>query len=347
MSRYPVQRHPPLAPSEAALKLSQLINGYRNTQMLYVASSLGIADKLKDGAQGIADLAQAVGAHAPTLYRLMRALASLGIFSEDEQGKFGLTEMAELLQIAVPGSLRAEAIISGDPTLWHAWSDLLHTVQTGETAFEHQLGMPIWEYRSRHPEANTIANEYFTALTRGQTDAIVAAYDFSTCNTVMDVGGGQGGLIAAMLKANPSLRGVLFDQKHVVSNAPALLEQAGVADRCEIVGGDFFGTLPIGADAIMLKNILHDWNDDDAQIILRNCRNALSDDGRLLVIDGVIPRGNEPHPRKLMDIQMLAVAGGRERTEAEWRKIFSDAGFALTRVIPTAAVINIIEGKIS
>lgn len=205
--------------------------------------------------------------------------------------------------------------------------------------------MSVWEYRAQHPEANAIANEYFTVVSRGQTDALVGAYDFSGIHTIMDVGGGQGTLIAAVLKAYPTQRGILFDQPHVVAGARDVLAKAGVANRCEIIGGSFFEGVPTGADALMLKNVLHDWSDEDSIAILCNCRRALPDSGRLLVMDGVIPRGNDPHPRKLLDLQMLVGAGRRERMEDEWRALLAEAGFILTRVIPTATGIAIIEAK--
>jgi O-methyltransferase domain/Dimerisation domain len=331
--------------AEPALTLKRMIHGYRVTQMLYVAATLGIADRLGDGAQSVTSLATATSSDARSLYRLLRALAGVGVFTEDEQGRFALTPLAELLQKDTRPSLHAEALFAGNLPQWQAWGDLLHSVRTGETAFDHQFGMSIWDYRAQHPEANAIANTYFTTLSLGQADAIVAAYDFSGVHTLMDVAGGQGVLIAAVLKANPSVRGILFDQPHVVTRALQVLEQSDVSDRCQIVSGSFFDALPGGADAIMLKNIIHDWADDDALAILRNCRRALAESGRLLVIDGVIPRGNDPHPRKLLDLQMLVGAGGRERLEEEWRTLFAQAGFSLTRVIPTDTELSIIEGK--
>lgn len=324
-------------PADPNAVLFQLAYGFRITQMLHVAATLDIAERLAEYPQTAGELAQATETHAPSLYRLLRALASVGVFAEDAQGRFALTPVGAGLRRSAPGSVYADVLFYGSSVQWALWGDLLYSVRTGQTAFDHHFGMTVWEHRSRHPDDNAIANRYFSALSRRQADAVVAAGDFGGIGTLMDAGGGQGVMLAAILRANPGLKGILFDQPQVVAGASAVLEQAGVADRCRVVGGSFFEPLPAGADAIALKNVLHDWADEQAMAILRNCRRALPSNGRLLVVDGVIPPGNAPHDRKLLDLQMLIGAGGRERTEREWRSLFDAGGFGVSRIIPTAS----------
>lgn len=333
-------------PSEASplLTMLQMINGYHVSQMIYVAAKLGIADLLKVGPQGVDELAEATGTHAPSLYRLLRALSSLGVFAEDEHGRFELTPLAEPLQKEFPGSLRPWALLAGDPSFWRMWGDLLYTVQTGKSAFNHVFGMGVWEYRAQHPEVNAIFNDAMTNTSMYQTAAIIAAYDFSEIGTLVDVGGGHGTLIAAILKENPAMRGVLFDLPHVVAGAKDLLNAAGVADRCEIVGGDAFKSVPSGGDAYILKFITHGWDDERAIKILRNCHRAMAEGGKLLLVELVIPPGNSPHHGKFGDFHMLVGSEGRERTEAEFGALLEKAGFTLTRIVPTQIDLSVIEG---
>ncbi len=251
-------RTPTVQHAETSQTVTQMIMGFRVTRMIYVAAKIGIADLLSDGPKSVDVLARATQTHAPSLYRLLRALASLGIFAEDAQGRFVLTPLAESLQSGVSESQRARALYMGDPSVWRSWADLLHCVTTGQSAFQHLFGMESYEYRTRTPELNAIFNDFMTAVTITQTAAVVAAYDFSGIGTLVDVGGGHGGLLAAILKVNSSTRGVLFDQPHVVAGAKPLLEAAGVAGRCEVIGGDFFASAPSGGDAYILKNVIMD-----------------------------------------------------------------------------------------
>jgi hypothetical protein len=329
---------------ETRQEMVQMIMGFRVTQMIYVAAKLGIADLLKYGPEDANALAQATGTHAPSLYRLMRALASVGIFAEDEQGRFSLTPLAELLQSGVPGSQRSRALFFGGQTEWRSWGELLYSVTTGEVAFKHLYGMDPWEYRAKNPELGAHFNNFMTTNTMAQTAAVVAAYDFSGIGTLVDVGGGQGALIAAILRANPQLHGTLCDAPHVVTDARLILEAAGVLDRCQVVSCDFFSSVPDGGDAYILKSIIHDWDDNQALAILSNCRRVMPNNGRLLLVENVVPPGNEPHQGKLIDLQMLVELGGRQRTEAEFATLLGEAGFNLARVVPTDAQISIIEG---
>jgi hypothetical protein len=299
--------------SEPIRALRTMISGYRTTQMIAVVAKLGIADLLKDGPKGVEELAQATHTHAPSLYRLLRAVASLGIFAEDDQRRFGLTALAEPLQNDVPGSLRAMATFAGESWRWQAWGHLLQSVQTGETAFHQTYGMGWFDYLAQHPEASAVFNAAMATSERHH--AVMAAYDFSTIDTLVDVGGGTGRLLAAILQANPQLHGVLCNTPQVTACAQALLKDAGVADRCEIVAGDVFAGLPSGGDAYLLSLVIHDWEDAPAITLLEHCHGAMHEQGKLLLVEQVVPSGNDPSLSKLLDITMLVEAGGRERTE--------------------------------
>jgi len=323
--------------------LAQLIAGNRLQQAVYVAAKLGIADLLADGPRTTADLAQAAGAHGPSLYRLLRALASLGIFAEEEDGRFSLTPLAALLQSGVPGSLRTMALFSGDIT-YQAFGALQHSVRTGESGFRHVYGVGLFEYLEAHPDLGAVFDEFMTRQTAPAAPAVVAAYDFAGVDTLVDVGGGHGELLAAVLAAHPEMRGVLFDQPHVVAGARGRLESAGVADRCQVVGGDLFAAVPSGGDAYVLKGVVHGWDDAQAAAMLQNCRRAMAAGGKLLLVDFVVPPGNAPFPGKLLDVWMLVASeGGRERTAAEFGALLQAAGFQQTRIIPTAAQLSVIE----
>ena len=326
-----------------AVALRELIGGFRATQLIYVAAKLGIADLLKHGPKTSDELAESVGAQPHALYRVLRALAGLGIFEEGRDGRFDLTPLAEPLRTGVPGSLRAWAVINGGE--WQrSWGDLMYSVRTGRPAFDNVYGMGFWEYHDKNPETAESFNEGMSEIAERVLAGVVEAYDFSGATTAVDVGGGHGSLIAAILKANPHLRGVLFDKPAVVESARAAIEARGLAGRCELVAGDFFESVPGGADLHLLKWIIHDWDDDRAIMVLRSCRHALAGNGKLLVVERVIPPGNEPSEGKLGDIMMLVLMGGLERTEAEYRALFAKAGFTLTRIVPTASPFSVIEG---
>jgi predicted O-methyltransferase YrrM len=329
------------APAEVQ-QMQQMLNGFRVTQTLYVAARLGLADILKDGPQPVEALAATTGANADALYRVMRALASLGVFEEDNERRFALTPLAALLQQDHPNSLRAQALFRGDEP-YCAWSELFGSVMSGENAFEQVFGVSHFQYLAQHPTQNEIFNQTMSASSRQVATAIVGAYDFSAARTVVDIAGGQGVLIAAILRANPDLHGVLFDQPHVVANARPILEAAGVADRCELVSGDFFVSVPAG-DLYTLQRILHDWDDEHAIAILRSCVEAMAPGGRVLVIESLIEPGNDPSPAKFLDLMMFVMNGGRERTAEEYRRLFAAAGLRLTRIIPTGAA-SLIEGE--
>lgn len=328
-----------------AAQLLQLIAGKATTQLIFVAATLGIADELSDGTKSVDDLADATDTHAGALYRTLRALAGLGIFAETEPRRFTLTPLAEPLRSDAPDSLRDFAVMFGSD--WHnsAWSNLLHSVRTGEPAHDRTFGMNLFEYLHAHPETFAMFNDAMTSLSKQDAAAVGHAYDFSDFDAVVDVGGGHGFLLAEILKANPGIQGALLEVPKVAAGARATMEAAGVADRCQIVEGDFFESVPEGADAYILKLILHDWDDENARRILENCREAMPAGGTLLVVNAVIPPGNDPYIGKLVDIEMLAMTpGGRERTEAEFRQLFAAAGFELAWVIPTPSYLYVLEG---
>jgi hypothetical protein len=324
--------------------LWRMTNGYQVSQAIHVVATLGIADLLKDGPRSVDELAKATGTHATALYRILRALASIGVFAEQSDCRFDLTPLAEHLRTDVPGSLHSWAMLIGRPYQFTTWGHLLHSVRTGEPAFPKVYGMTAWEYRATHPEESAIFDAAMTGLSLAEAEAVVRSYDFSGIGVLVDVGGGKGALLAAILAANPALRGILFDQSHVVADAKDLLERAGVADRCEVVGGSFFEAVPGEADAYLLKSIIHDWDDASAIEILHKCRVAMADTGRLLLVErGIRPR-NEPDPTKFIDLMMLVMLGGQERTADEYEKLYTEAGFRLTNIIRTGSLLDIIEG---
>jgi hypothetical protein len=333
-----------LSPHQAILGMAL---SYLGARSLHVANELGIADLLKDGPKSIIELAQATGAHEPSLYRLLRSLAGHGVFAEVSPNCFQLTPAAAVLQQGVPGSLhhavKMIGDLAGDGLWWQAVGHLRHSVLTAEPGFNHVAGLGFFEHVTRYPEAGAWFDRGLANFATMENAVIAGAYDFASLRRVIDVGGGQGGFLAEILKANPAVVGTLFDLPQVVQE-PAYLTAAGVVERCEIVGGDFFKSVPSGGDAYILKRIIHDWSDEECVQILRTCRAAMGQKARLLVVEAVVPPGNEFHPSKDMDILMMVFATGRERTEEEFRQLYQQAGFKLTRVVPAPSVLSIIEG---
>ena len=321
----------------------QMATGYWVSKAIYVAARLGVADLLGDGPKTVGQLAEASGAHAPTLGRLLRSLAGVGVFREDGGGRYELTPMAEFLRADAPGSQRGFVLHVGESPTWMAWDGLLQSVRTGESAFRAVHGEEVFPYYAAHPESNEPFNAAMTELSHVVAAAVVEAYDFSRFQLIADVGGGRGALLAAILCATPAARGFVYDQLAVVDGARATVAAAGVAARCGYAGGDFFESVPAGADAHVLKWIIHDWDDERALRILRNCHRSLADGGRLLLVEAVVPEGNEPSFAKQMDLQMLVMTGGRERTAAEYRALLARAGFEMTGVIPTKSPVSIVE----
>jgi hypothetical protein len=331
--------------TDQTAELGQLLSAYRISQALHVAAVLGIADLLADGPRGAGELAEASGSDPDTLYRLLRALASVGVFAELEGRRFASTPLGDGLRSDAPGSLRAMAVVLGTPYLWDAWGELLHSVRTGENAFRHLHGMSVWDFRVEHPEDGVAFDEWMTAQTARIDASLLDAFDFGRFGLVADVGGGRGALLATLLSACPEMRGILFDQPHVVAGAASPLEAAGVADRCELVGGSFFDAVPEGADAYILKWIIHDWEDGEATAILRSCRQAMPDHGRLLMIERILGPPNARPEAKFMDLHMLVGPGGRERSHEEYDALLGAAGFELEGFTPTSSGFDVIEAS--
>jgi hypothetical protein len=330
------------APQAAMMRM---IFGFMLSQAIHATAKLGIADLLAGGPKGCDELACSTATHAPSLYRVLRALASVGVFAETEPGVFGLTPLGETLRSDVPGSMRAMSVFMGEQCNWQAWGDILHSVKTGESAFEHVFGMGFFQHLDRHPEAARVFSEAMTSDSEPFDAAVTASYDFSGINRIVDVGGGHGSLISSILKAYPKMKGILFDAPHVSEGARCRLKAEGLSERCEVMAGDFLESIPGGADAYMMKRIIHNWDDANAVAILKNCRRAMPGGaGKLLLVEEVLPGDDTPAMAKLIDLEMLLMPGGRERTEAEYRALFEAAGFRLTSVTPTQSPLSVIEG---
>jgi hypothetical protein len=306
-------------------------------------AKLGIADLLKDGARSSEELAEATETRSKPLYRVLRALASVGVLTESPDHRFALTAVGSILRRDVPDSLRGWVLFTGEPWNLRAWEEILYTMRTDEPAWDRAHGMPFFEYLSRQPEASAIFDEAMTSLSQWDAAVVPAAYDFSPFRTLVDVGGGQGALLVSILKANPSLRGVLYDQAHVVQRAPQRIQAEGLGSRCEIVTGDIFKSVPGGADAYLLKYIIHDWKDDRAHVILTNCRRAMTKGAKLLLIEMIVPSPGESHLAKTSDVELLILLGSPERTIDEYEILLNRAEFRLDRVVPTPEAMSIIE----
>ena len=326
-----------------AQQLTQMITGYWTSRAIYVAAKLQIADRLADGPRWAEELAATAGVAPRALYRVLRALAGVGVFAQEADGQFRLNPLAEPLREGGPESLRALAVMIGEEQD-RCWDDLLETVRTGETAFDRLYGRPLFAYLSERPEQAKIFDAAMSGFSGRAMQAVLDVYDLSGVATLADVGGGLGTNLSAALGRYPAMRGVLFDRPHVVERARPLLEAAGVADRCAVEGGDFFKTAPSGADAYLLGHILHDWDDTKAGLILDNLHRAMPAEARLLVVEYVLPEGDGASFGKLVDVHMMVAAGGMERTEAEYRRLLAAHGFRLTRVIPTSGEISVVEG---
>jgi hypothetical protein len=310
---------------------------------LYAAVALDVAAALAGGAKGIDDLAAAVGAHAASLYRLLRVLAAIGVFREEEGRRFSNTPLSELLREDVPGSLRDLVLLFGDETSWRSWEGILHAVRTGEAPFEHIYGEKFFDFLQDHADTAAMFDRAMSSASSTTNAAVVAACDFSHFGTLVDVAGGTGSALCSILKATPRLRGIVFDLPHVAQRAREFIAAQGLADRCKFAGGSFFEGVPVGADAYFMKHILHDWGDAECGEILRACRKAMSDEARLLICERIVPPGNEPSSAKLIDLHMMMTNhGGKERTEDEYRELLAAAGFRIERVIPTSTPWSVI-----
>ncbi|HLQ22633.1 MAG TPA: methyltransferase [Gemmatimonadales bacterium] len=326
-----------------AAAMMGLITGYWVSQAVGVVALLGVADQLGEGPRVSDDLARAVGADPQALYRVLRLLASLGVFAEAAPGSFALTPLGETLRSEAPDSVRNFAITETAPGHWLPWGRLQESVRSGRPMAREALGMELFDWYAQNPEEAGFFSAAMGNLSALAASELVRVYDFSAVRTVADVGGAHGVLLAAVLRANPAARGILFDLPHVIATAGGAVAEEELSQRCELVSGDFFEAVPDGADLHLLKQIVHDWDDERATRLLQNCHRALGPAGKLLLVEMVIPPENRPSPAQAMDLNMLVVLGGRERTEEEYQRLFQAAGFRLERVIPTHSPFSVIE----
>jgi SAM-dependent methyltransferase len=340
----------PKRPSSPQAEMRSLIAGYWVSRLIYVAARLGLADLLKGGPRTAAELAERAGVNATALYRMMRTLASYGVFTEGKGGRFKLTPLGTTLRSDVPASMHGFALFLIGSPVWNAWEDLEYAVKTGLLPFDHLFGMPFYNYLEQHPENLKIFGEAMTSLSGTENPECARVFrpvrQRAAIRTVVDVAGGFGSLLALLLKQNPKLKGVLFDMPPVIARArqDRHLTATGLAGRCTFAGGDMFESVPRGGDAYVLKYILHNWDDDHCVKLLTNCREAMNPGGRILVADAVVPPAETPDWGKLLDIQMMVVVPGKERTKAEFAALFKRAGFRLTRIIPTRCPLSVVEG---
>lgn len=326
------------------VQLIQMATGGWVSRVTYAAARLGLADHLAEGPKTAAELAGPLSVHEPSLHRLMRTLASLGILTERGDRRFALTHLGEALKTGAPGSARASLLTIGSPWFNSSFEQIIYSLQTGKTGFEKAHGIPVFDYLAQHPDEASLFSETMIGIHGEEPRAVADAYDFSVFGTVVDVGGATGNLLSAILSRHPGPRGILFDRPHVVTDAPALLAARGVEDRVTIEAGTFFERVPAGGDAYILSHIIHDWSEEQCITILGHVRRAMKPHGRLLLVEMVLPAGDAPHFGKLLDMVMLVLPGGQERTEEEYRTLFSKAGFRLTRVVPTDSAVSVIEG---
>jgi hypothetical protein len=333
----------PVAPPQL---LMQIAGGYVFSSALYVVTHVGVADHLAAGPRTAADLAKATNTNEDALYRILRLLASVGIFEEVAPRSFALTPAAALMQKAHPHSMHDLLAFIADPFHFCVYADLIESLRTGRPAGEKTVGMPVFEYLGKNPEYSEIFNRAMTNFSASIIPAVLEAYDFSDIGVLVDVAGGHGEVLMSILRAHPKIRGVLMDLSHVVEGAKPRFAAAGLADRVQTVAGDFFKAVPPGGDAYMMMHIIHDWEDARAGQILRSIHTAMGDTrGKVILLEGVIAPGNAPDFGKLMDIEMLAFPGGRERTAEEFRTLFAGAGFELTSITPTKSAVCVIEGR--
>jgi hypothetical protein len=329
------------APPQA--QLIQMATAHWISRLAYLAAQLKLADLLADGPHTAEELAPATGTHAPSLYRIMRTLASLGLFTEDTSKRFSLTALGKALRADAPGSARASVLTLAGPLFTRPLEDLLYSVQTGEPVFNKVYGMPPFDWLADHPDEAGMFSETMVGFHGMEPPAVASAYDFSEFATIVDVGGATGNLLTTILGSHPGPNGILFDMPHVVAKAPALIQERGLVNRIRIEAGSFFEHVPGEADAYLLSHVIHDWSEDQCLSILGNCRRAMKSSARLLIIEMVLPTDDTAHPGKMLDMIMLSLTGGQERTEPEYRALLEKAGFRLTRLVPTESSVSIVE----
>lgn len=327
-------------PADPYSRIFEIVFNFWVARAVYAATRLGVPDQLACGPKTTAELAELVGADPRALYRLLRALAGIDIVEEVEPGRFGSTPLGEPLRTDVPGSLASLILLELGDSHHRAWGEVVHTVRTGAPAFDKAMDTPIWPYFANHPEMALILDRAMTGLTAMVATEVVEVYDFGPFRRIVDVGGGAGGFLEAILAGYPRADGVLFDLPYVIDN----VRKNGAEHKAyELVGGDFFVEVPGGGDLYLLKWVLHDWDDAACLAILKNCRTAINEHGRLLIVDTVIPPGNVPAAGKFIDLNMMVLSGGQERTAEEFDALLSAAGFRLSRILPTKSPSSVVE----
>ena len=331
------------------IALYQMAIGHYLSRALALAAKLRLADLLADGPRPVGALAEATGTHAPSLNRVLRLLASAGVFTEEDGGRFALTDLGALLRTGVPFSMRASVLLFCGVDIQDSWKELEYCVQTGEPAFRrHSPDADAFSFLAGNPEQAAVFDEAMATFTALTAVAVAAAYDLSAFAKVVDVGGGNGALLIGLLQANPAVHGIVFDMPRTAEGARARIAAAGMESRCEAIGGDFFESVPSGGDAYLIKHVIHDWNDERAVAILKNCRRAMGAQGKLLLVEGVYPPridcSDASRGAAANDVNMLVCTGGRQRSETELRDLYAAAGFRLSRIVPTAARVSVIEG---
>ena len=329
----------------APVQVLEIAGGFIDSQVVYASTKLGIPDSLASGPRTAADLAKDVDANPDAVHRLLRAAATIGLFSLDSGGRFGLTSLSETLRSDAEPSMRPVVLMLGDPSYWGPWAELTYSVRTGKQGAEKVFGKPMWEYMADNAEFDAVFNNAMTALTTLDWPTVAAVYDFTPFDTIVDIGGGHGQLLKLILDSAPDSTGILFEQESVIEQAAEFLGECGSLPRCTLECGSFFDTVPLGADLYVMRRVIHDWDDEDAIAILSTIRRSIPDHGTLLIIESVVPQDNSPHFAKMLDLDMLIFAGGRERNEAQFRALLNRGGFEVSRVIPTISTLSLIEAK--
>ncbi len=327
------------------LRIFQMISGFWSSQCLYAAAKLDIADHVSGTPKHIDKIAEETKTHSASLYRVMRALASTGVFVEKDEKHFVHSDVSEVLKSDLPHSMKWLVMAELGQEHYRGWGNLIHSLKTGKIAFDETEGESVWEYYQKNPEDGKTFMKAMTGLSEGFNAAVVPAYDWQGFKKIADVGGGNGSLLAAILNANKNAAGILFDEPYVTNKAREVLKSKGVDERVEIISGDFFKEIPQGGDAYILKFILHDWDDEKSLRILKNIHAAMKKEAVLIIIEGVLLGGNEPQVGKLLDINMLVMTGGTERNEMEYKSLLEKSGFELLRILPTHSPMNIIEAR--
>lgn len=324
-------------------RMFEMVTHFWVARAVHAGTVLGLPDHVAERPRTSVELAAVTGADPRSLHRLLRALAGVGVLGVDEQGRYATTALGDTLRTDVPGSLASFVQLELGAAHHGTWGLLAESVRTGEPVFAAASGHPIWEYFERTPEMADHLGKAMTGLTAMVADAVLEVFDFSSYGKIVDVGGGEGGFLGAILGAHPEASGVVLDLPHVVANGRSRIAEAGLADRCELVGGSFFEKVPEGGDLYTMKWVLHDWNDESSIEILKSVRRVIPEDGRLLVVDTVVPEGGGFSPSKIIDLNMMVLSGGQERTAEEFRALLDAAGFTLTRILPTSSPSSVIE----